>query len=153
MFSLGSAAISWSSKKQPTVALSSTEAEYRGAAMAACEVAWLRKLLADMGQSIHAAVVIHCDNISSIMLANNPVYHARTKHIEVHYHFVREKVLAREIDLVYVSTEEQVADIFTKALGTEKLHRFRSLLGVLKMDLSLRGSVEISSSTPDVYPG
>ena len=86
MFSLGSPAISWSSKKQPTVALSSTEAEYRGAAMAACEVAWLRKLLADMGQSIHAAVVIHCDNISSIMLANNPVYHARTKHIEVHYH-------------------------------------------------------------------
>ena len=153
MFSLGSAAISWSSKKQPTVALSSTEAEYRGAAMAACEVAWLWKLLADMGQSINAAVVIHCDNISSIMLANNPVYHARTKHIEVHYHFVREKVLAGEIDLVYVSTEEQVADIFTKALGTEKLHRFRSLLGVLEMDLSLRGSVEISSSTPDVYPG
>ena len=73
------------------------------------------------------------------MLANNPVYHARTKHIEVHYHFVREKVLAREIDLVYVSTEEQVADIFTKALGTEKLRRFRSLLGVLEMDLSLRG--------------
>ena len=153
MFSLGSAAISWSSKKQPTVALSSTEAEYRGAAMAACEVAWLRKLLADMGQSIHAAVVIHCDNISSIMLANNPVYHARTKHIEVHYHFVREKVLAGEIDLVYVSTEEQVADIFMKALGTEKLRRFRSLLGVLEMDLSLRGSVEISSSSPDISPG
>ena len=153
MFSLGSAAISWSSKKQPTVALSSTEAEYRGAAMAACEVAWLRKLLADMGQSVHAAVVIHCDNISSIMLANNPVYHARTKHIEVHYHFVREKVLAGEIDLVYVSTEEQVADIFTKALGTEKLRRFRSFLGVLEMDLSLRGSVEISSSSPDISPG
>ena len=153
MFSLGSAAISWSSKKQPTVALSSTEAEYRGAAMAACEVAWLRKLLADMGQSIHAAVVIHCDNISSIMLANNPVYHARTKHIEVHYHFVREKVLVGEIDLVYVSTKEQVADIFTKALRTEKLRRFRSLLGVLEMDLSLRGTVEISSSTPDVYLG
>ena len=104
-------------------------------------------------QSIHAAVVIHCDNISSIMLANNPVYHARTKHIEVHYHFVREKVLAGEIDLVYVSTEEQVADIFTKALGTEKLRRFRSLLGVLEMDLSLRGSVEISSSSPDISPG
>ena len=121
--------------------------------MAACEVAWLRKLLADMGQSIHVAVVIHCDNISSIMLANNPVYHARTKHIEVHYHFVREKVLAGEIDLIYVSTEEQVADIFTKALGTEKLCRFRSLLGVLEMDLSLRGSVEISSSRPDISPG
>ena len=70
----------------------------------------------------------------------------------MHYHFVREKVLAGEVDLVYVSTEEQVVDILTKALGTEKLCRFRSLLGVLKMDLSLRGSVEISSSTRDVYP-
>ena len=113
--------------------------------MAACEVAWLQKLLVDLGQSVHDAIVIYCDNISSIMLANNPVYHARTKHIEVHYHFVREKVLAREVDLVYVSTEE--------ALGTEKLRRFRSLLGVLEMDLSLRGSVELSSSTPNVYPG
>ena len=121
--------------------------------MAACKVAWLHKLLYDMHQSTDGPVVIYCDNMSSIHLANNPVYHARTKHIEVHYHFVREKVLAREIDLVYVSTEEQVADIFTKALGTEKLRRFRSLLVVLEMDLSLRGSVEISSSTPDVYPG
>ena len=83
-----------------------------------------------MGQSVHDAVVIYCDNISSIMLANNPVYHARTKHIEVHYHFVREKVLAREIDLVYVSTEEQVADVFTMAMGTEKLHRFRRFLSL-----------------------
>ena len=64
MFSLGSAAISWSSKKQPTVALSSTEAEYRGVAMATCEVAWLQKLLADLGQSEHGAIVIYCDNIS-----------------------------------------------------------------------------------------
>ncbi len=62
-----------------------------------------------------AHVVIYCDNISSILLANNPVYHARTKHIEVHYHFIREKVLTKEIDLVHVSIEDQVADIFTKA--------------------------------------
>ena len=144
---------SWSHKKQLTIALSSTEAKYRGAAMAACEIAWLQKLLADLGQSLHDVVVIYCDNISSIMLANNQVYHARTKHIEVHYHFVREKVLAGEVDLVYVSIEEQVADIFTKALGIEKLHRFRSLLGVLEMDLNLRESVEISSSTLDVYFG
>ena len=85
------------------------------------------------------------------MVANNLIYHARTKQIEMHYHFVREKVLAGEVDLVYVSTEEQVADIFRKALGTKKIHRFMILLGVLERDLSLRGSVEISSSTPDVY--
>ena len=90
MFSLGSAAITWSSKKQPTVALSSTEAEYRGAAIATCEVAWLHKLLMDMGMHVDRGVVIYCDNLSSIQLARNPVFHARTKHIEVHYHFVRE---------------------------------------------------------------
>ena len=147
MFSLGSAAITWSSKKQPTVALSSTEAEYRGAAIATCEVAWLHKLLMDMGMHVDRGVVIYCDNLSSIQLARNPVFHARTKHIEVHYHFVREQVLAGDIDLVYVGTEEQVADIFTKALGAEKLRRFRTMLGLLEMSSS-RGSVEMSSSTP-----
>jgi hypothetical protein len=64
----------------------------------------------------------------------------------VHYHFIREKVLAKEIDLIHVSTENQVADIFTKALGTDKLRKFRKMLGVLEVDLSLRGSVENSSS-------
>ena len=102
MFSLGSAAITWSSKKQPTVALSSTEAEYRGAAVAACEVAWLEMLLADLGIHVQVPVVIYCDNLSSIQLARNPVFHARTKHIEVHYHFIRERVLECDIDLTYV---------------------------------------------------
>jgi len=147
MFSFGSGVVSWSSKKQPTVALSSTEAEYRGAAIVACEVVWLQKLLSDLGQSVDAPIVIYCDKISSILLVNNPVYHARTKHIEVHYHFIREKVLTKEIDLIHVCTEDQVADIFTKALGTDKLRKFKKMLGVLEVDLSLRGSVENSSST------
>ena len=147
VFSFGSGAITWSSKKQPTVALSSTEAEYRGAAVAACEVAWLNKLLHDFGLQAHRKVVLYCDNLSSIQLARNPVFHARTKHIEVHYHFIREKVLSGEIDLEYVNTEEQVADIFTKALGAEKLRRFQATLGLQELELSLRGSVEMSSST------
>ena len=91
-------------------------------------------------------VVIHCDNLSSIQLARNPVFHARTKHIEVHYHYVRERVLAGDLDLVYVSTEEQVADIFTKALGAENLRCFRTMLELCEMQSS-RGSVEMSSST------
>lgn len=124
MFSFGSATFTWSNKKQPTVALSSIEAEYRGAAVAACEVAWLRTLLGDLGLQIDRTIVIYCDNLSSIKLAHNLVFHVRTKHIEVHYHFIRERVLAGDIDLVYVSTEEQVANIFTKALGAKKLHRF-----------------------------
>jgi hypothetical protein len=114
MFSVGSGAVSWSSKKQPTVALSNTKAEYRGATIVACEVVWLQKLLSDLGQLVDAHVVIYCDNINSILLANNSIYHARTKHIEVHYHFIREKVLAKEIDLNHVNTEDQVTDIFTR---------------------------------------
>ncbi len=94
-----------------------------------------------------APVVIYNDNISSILLANNPIYHAKTKHIEVHYHFIRKKVLAKEIDLIHVSTKDQVANIFTKALSTDKLKKFRKMFGVLEVDLSLKGSVENSSST------
>ena len=124
MFSLGSAAITWSNKKQPTIALLSTEAEYRGAAVAACEVTWLQMLLEDLGIQVQVPIVIYCDNLSSIQLARNPVLHARTKHIEVHYHFVQERVLDGNIDLMYVRTDEQVANIFTKALGVEKLRHF-----------------------------
>ncbi len=102
-----------------------------------------------MGQDGIKTVTLYCDNMSSIQLANNPVFHARTKHREVHYHYVREKVLASDIDLVYVSTQEQVADIFTKSLGAEKLQRFRSAMGVQEFGLSLRGSVDISSSVYD----
>jgi hypothetical protein len=147
MFFFRNGADSWSSKKQPTITLSSTEAKYRGPAIAACEVVWLQKLLSDLGQPMDALVVIYCDNISSILLANNPVYHARTKHIEVHYHFIKEKVLAKEIDLIHVTTKDQVANIFTKAFGIDKLRKFRKMLGVLQVDLSLKGSVENSSST------
>jgi len=147
MFSFGSGVVSWSSKKQPTVALSSTKAEYRGVTIVACEVISLQKLFSDLGQLVDVPVVIYYDNINSILLANNPVYHARTKHIEVYYHFIREKILAKEIDLIHVSTKDQVVDIFTKALSTNKLKKFRKMLGVLEVDLSLRGNVENSSST------
>jgi hypothetical protein len=147
MLSFGSVIVTWSSKKQPTVALSSTKAKYRGAAMVACEVAWFRKLLGDLGLHVDRQVVIYCDNLSSIQLAKNPVFHARTKHIEVRHHFIREKVLASKIDLIYVSTEDQVVDIFTKVLGAKKHRRFRSMLRVMESELSLRRSVEMSSST------
>ena len=106
MFSFGSVAMTWSSKKQPIVALLGIEAEYQGAAVAACEVSWLRKLLSNLGLHVDKEVVIYCDNINSIQLAKNPMYHAQTKHIEVDYHFIWERVLAGDIDLVYVSTRD-----------------------------------------------
>ncbi|MCO5584568.1 hypothetical protein L7F22_038498 [Adiantum nelumboides] len=148
MFSFGSAVVTWSSKKQPIVALSSTEAEYRGAAVAACEVAWLEMLLQELEIQVQDPVVIYCDNLSSIQLARNPMFHARTKHIEVHYHFIIERVLDDNIDLAYVGTKDQAADLFTKAQGAEKLRRFRGMLELRDMALSLRGSVEILSSMP-----
>jgi len=92
---------------------------------------------------VDVPIVIYCDNISNILLANNPVYHVRTKHIEVQYHFIREKFLARKINLIHVSTKNQVVDIFTEALSTNKLRKFRKMLGVLKVDLSLRGVLRI----------
>ena len=136
VFSLGSGAISWSSKKQPTVALSSTEAEYRGAAVAPCEAVWLKRILKDLGIPIKDPTSLYYDNMSSIYLARNLVFHVRTKHIEVHYHFIRERVLAGNVDLQHIlSTNLQTTDIFTKALGAEKLWQFITDLGFTIRDL------------------
>ena len=85
-------------------------------------------------------MTIYCDNLSSIQLAKNPVFHARTKHIEVHYHFVRERVLSGEIELQFVSTDRHNADIFTKPLGLDKLRQFSGALGLRHLDVpNLRG--------------
>jgi hypothetical protein len=84
--------------------------------------------------------VIYCDNLSNIQLAKNPVFHARMKHFEVHYHFVRERVLSGEVELRHVPTDQQVADIFTKALGLDKLRQFSGALGLRHLDVpNLRG--------------
>ena len=103
IFSLDSGAISWRSKNQSTVALSSMEAEYRAATVAAREAVCLNRILKDLGVPIADPIRIFCNNMSSIYLARNPVFHARTKHIEVHYHFVRERVQDGEIDLQHGS--------------------------------------------------
>ncbi|XP_076911376.1 secreted RxLR effector protein 161-like [Bidens hawaiensis] len=98
--------VSWCSKRQPTVSLSNTEAEYRASAMAAQELVWLFRLLGELGQKVDYKVKMFCDNKSVIQLAENPVFHARTNHIEVHYHYICEKVLNGETDLTYVDTKE-----------------------------------------------
>jgi len=73
---------------------------------------------------VDVPIVIYCGNINNILFVNNPIYHAKTKHIEVHYHFIIEKILAKKIDLIHVNIEDQVVDIFTKALSTNKLKKF-----------------------------
>ncbi|KAK1413456.1 hypothetical protein QVD17_35229 [Tagetes erecta] len=135
VFKMGSSAVVWCSKRQPTVSLSTTEAEYRAAAMATQEMVWLKLLLSDLKQEVDEKVELFCDNMSSIYLANNPTFHARSKHIEVHYHFVREKVLEDKVDLKYVNTHHQVADVFTKSLPSVKLKEFREAMNMKMVDI------------------
>ncbi|KAM1753554.1 hypothetical protein ACFX12_006125 [Malus domestica] len=132
LFKLGSGTISWCSKRQPTMSLSTTEAEYKAAAMAAQENAWLVQLISDLHQPVDYSVPLYCDNQSAIRLAENPVFYARTKHVEVHYHFIREKVLQEEIEMRQINTDEQVADLFTKGLSTGKFEKFRRQLSMEK---------------------
>ena len=94
---LGSSPISWASKKQHTVSLSSAEAEYRALAIAAIELVWLRQLFCDMHVPLLIPPLIHCDNISAISLASNPVFHSRMKHLQIDYHFVRERVIKGDL--------------------------------------------------------
>uniref|UniRef100_A0A2N9FVX2 Integrase catalytic domain-containing protein n=1 Tax=Fagus sylvatica TaxID=28930 RepID=A0A2N9FVX2_FAGSY len=121
---LGPNPITWSANKQLTVSRSSTESEYRALALASAELCWFRTLLKDLGVFISAAPILWCDNISALAIASNPVFHARTKHIEVDFHFVRERVLRKDLAVKFVSTLDQLADIFTKSLPP---HRFLAL--------------------------
>jgi hypothetical protein len=117
---LGNNLLTWASKKQPTVSRSSTEAEYRALAVGAAELAWIRMLLRDLGIFVSHAPVLWSDNTSAISLASNPVFHARTKHIEIDYHFVREKVVRGDLSVQFISTDDQLADLLTKALPSPR---------------------------------
>ena len=131
---LGSNPISWKSKKQPTISCSSAKAEYRALAKLTSELQWLKYLLSDLGINHSHPIPVHCDNQAAIHIAENPVFHERTKHIEIDCHFVREKIQSRLIAPTYVRSRDQLADIFTKPLGADAFHRLVGKLGV--MDIS-----------------
>jgi hypothetical protein len=120
VFILAGGAISWSCKKQDTVALSSTEAEYMALVQATKESIWLQRLFKELGRKVEDEKQILEDNQGAIALANNPAYHARTKHIDIRYHFVRECVENGDITLTYCNTKDMVADALTKALPKER---------------------------------
>ena len=128
-FLLAGGAISWCSKLQATVSTSTCEAEYIAAATATKEALWLRKLLSDFGLNA-SPVLINSDNQGALAIIKNPVTSARSKHIDVAHHFVRERAARREVDFQYCATDLQVADIFTKALPTSKFHTCRRSLGL-----------------------
>src|SRR5579871_5653970 len=124
-------AISWSSKLQETVALSSTESEYIAATQASREAIWFGKLLQEIGYSQDRGItIILADNQGSINLAKNPTQHIRMKHINIQHYFIREKVKEKKIELVYCSTDKMVADMLTKSVSRDKLQRFSKQIGL-----------------------
>jgi hypothetical protein len=136
VFMLAGGAISWSSKRQNTVATSSCEAEYIAASEASKEAIWLQRLLDHFGHKI-PQVPLQIDNQSAIQLAKNPMSHARSKHIEVRWHFIREKVEEGLIKVQFVGTNDQVADGLTKPLVGEKLSKFVSNIGLRTSSASI----------------
>ena len=130
---LGSNLISWSSRKQATVSRSSTESEYKAVANATAEVMWVQTLLKELGIHAPQTARLWCDNMGAKYLSSNPVFHARTKHIEVDFHFVRERVLKKQLEIEYISSSDKVADGFTKALSVRLLENFKSNLNLTRL--------------------
>ncbi|PKU82617.1 putative mitochondrial protein [Dendrobium catenatum] len=142
---LGAALLSWSVKKQTTVARSSTEAEYRSMAAAAADLIWTRRLCEDFQIKL-SPTELFCDNVSAMSIAYNPIFHARTKHIEIDHHFIRDSIQSHHITDRHVSTIDQPADIFTKSLSSARLITLRNKLLVLPT-ISLRDSEKDAAST------
>ena len=127
---LGNSLISWRSKKQPTVSRSSSEAEYRSMADATCELIWLTTILHEMHCDVIAPATLFCDNQSALYIASNPVYHERTKHVEIDCHVVRERLQSGFMKTLHVKSELQLADIFTKAVQPALFRSLVSKIGI-----------------------
>ncbi len=130
---LGDNLVSWSARKQATVSRSSTESEYKALANATAEIMWVQTLLAELQVESPSMAKLWCDNLGAKYLSANPVFHARTKHIEVDYHFVRERVSRKLLEIDFVPTGDQVADGFTKALSVRQLENFKYNLNLGKL--------------------
>jgi hypothetical protein len=131
-FTLGSAMVSWCNRKQSSVALSTAEAEYIALSVAVREAVWLRKVLTDLFDHEMDPTIIHCDNQSCVKLSENPVFHDRSKHIEIKYHYIRDMVQRKAVHVQYLPTHEQIADVFTKPRAKMKFEYFRETLGLVE---------------------
>lgn len=127
---MGTGAISWASKLQPIVTLSTTEAEYVSATAAGQEILWLRNLFSELGYDIKGASSLHLDNQSALAVTRNPEHHGRMKHLDLRYYWLRDAVKAGLIDVHYISTKDMPADIMTKALPRGTVEDMRRMLGL-----------------------
>jgi hypothetical protein len=127
---LGRSLVSWASKKQNSVALSTAKAEYIATSHCCAQLFWMRQTLGDYGYKL-SKVPLLCDNESAIRMADNPVEHSRTKHIYIQYHFLRDHQQKGDIDIAYVNTHNQLADTFTKPLDEKTFSKLRNGLNIL----------------------
>jgi hypothetical protein len=141
---LGSNLVSWSARKQSIVSRSSIEAEYKTIANVTAEIMWVQTLLNELGILQPHVASLWCDNLGATYLSANPVFHVRTKHIDVDYHFVRERVARKLLDTRFISSKDQLADGFTKLLSLKKLTSFQHNLNLGRLKLS--GDVRDSHS-------
>ncbi|KAG8493453.1 hypothetical protein CXB51_010754 [Gossypium anomalum] len=128
---LGANPVAWCSKKQPVVSRSSSEAEYRSLANYVSELLWVKQLLDELGLSLSQPPVVWCDNTSAVSMAANPTHHAKVKHVEIDHHFVREKVLDGTLQVNFIPSDKQVADVLTKPITPKQFATFRHALRVL----------------------
>lgn len=130
VFMLGGGAVSWSSKKQPVVSLSTTEAEFIAAAHCVCQGVWLKRILEEIGVKQNECLTVFWDKSSTISLSKNQTLHGRSKHIDIRFHFLRNLNKEGAIELIHCPTQEQLADIMTKPLKLDAFVKFRGLLGM-----------------------
>lgn len=138
LFMISGGAVTWRSKKQACVALSTAEAEYIALSSAAQESVWLRRLTTELGSPPQGPTIVFEDNQSAMAMCRNPQFHGRSKHIDIKHHFVREQVASNNIELVYCPTKEMTADMFTKGLAREQFCALRSKAGIVSRELSKR---------------
>jgi hypothetical protein len=137
IFKFGGSPVCWKSKRQPTVALSTAEAEYMSMTHAAQTAIWLRRWLKDLGFVQRSGTKIYEDNQGCIAMAKNPVNHERTKHIDIKYHFVRELVAAGVIKIIYLETEEMQADILTKGMARDRHVKLCLAIGLQNLNVEV----------------
>jgi hypothetical protein len=132
-FFVGLGTISWSTKKQPIITLLSTEAEYVALTHASKDILWIHKILKEFSflHSLSLPSTLYCNNQGAICLSKDPTFYGRTKHIDVHFHFIRQTISLGAINLFYMPTEDMTADIFTKSLSCIKFEKFHADLNVM----------------------